>query len=97
MKSGIELFNLTNRVALVTGGTKGLGRSMAEGLASAGAQLVIASRHHHEATTVATEIAEKFNTKAIGIRADVRDPESVEWLVHATTENLGGPDILIKC
>ena len=53
MLPGIKLFDLHGRVAIVTGGSKGLGEAMAEGLASAGADLVLASRHAGEAEATA--------------------------------------------
>jgi NADP-dependent 3-hydroxy acid dehydrogenase YdfG len=53
----LDRFRLDGRVALVTGGTKGLGRAMAQGLAEAGAQVAIVSRHGDEAQATAAELA----------------------------------------
>ena len=60
MLRGIKLFDLTGKSALVTGGSKGLGQAMAAGLASAGADVVVASRHEDEAAAAATEIAAQY-------------------------------------
>ena len=72
--SGIDLFRLDGKVALVTGGTKGLGRSMAEGLASAGADIVICSRNGEEAEHEAALLGESSVRKTLGVRCDVTDP-----------------------
>ena len=53
MLPGIKLFDLSGRVAVVTGGSKGLGAAMASGLASAGADLVLVSRHQEELESAA--------------------------------------------
>ena len=58
--AGIDLFRLDGRVAIITGGTKGLGRSMAAALASAGANLVICSRHGDEARAAASDLADEL-------------------------------------
>ncbi len=93
---GIRLFDLTDRVALVTGGSKGLGEAMAAGLASAGAHLVLASRHEDEVERVAAKIAGDFGTQAIGVAADVTDADQVTRLIAATIERYGRLDIVIN-
>ena len=70
MLPGIKLFDLTGRVALVTGGSKGLGEAMAEGLASAGADLFLVSRNQKEADETAQRIAGEYGRKVIGFEAD---------------------------
>ena len=58
-----HLFDLRGRVALVTGGSKGLGKAMARGLAEAGAQIAISSRHEDELKQAAAEIAQGTDVK----------------------------------
>ena len=96
MLPGIKLFDLTGRTAIVTGGTKGLGRAMADGLASAGADLVIVSRHKDEAQAVAAEIARERGHKAIGLAADVTVPEQTQAMAAAVVREFGRIDILIN-
>ena len=69
MLPGIKQFDLRGKVALVTGGTKGLGRAMAEGLASAGADVAIVSRHGDEAAAVAQQIERRLRTPRRGARS----------------------------
>ena len=66
---GLKLFDLTGRVAIVTGGSKGLGLAMAQGLASAGAGVVLVSRHEEEAKAAAAEIGQAYCRPAVGMRA----------------------------
>ncbi len=96
MLPGIQLFNLTGRVAIITGGSKGLGAAMAAGLASAGADVVLASRHLDEVQLVAAEIARDYGHQAIGIACDVTKTAEVEALVQATLQQFGKVDILIN-
>ena len=96
MLPGIKLFDLTGQVAVVTGGTKGLGRSMAEGLASAGADLVIVSRHGDEAEKTAAEIVREFGHRAIGIQADVTSPADAEAMAARVLGEFGKLDVLIN-
>ena len=96
MLPGIQLFNLTGRVAIITGGSKGLGAAMAAGLASAGADVVLASRHLDEVEQVASEIARDYGHQAIGMAADVTNAAQVEALVATTIERFGKVDILIN-
>jgi NAD(P)-dependent dehydrogenase (short-subunit alcohol dehydrogenase family) len=96
MLPGIKLFDLTDRTAIVTGGSKGLGEAMAEGLASAGANLVLASRNADEASAVAARIAAEYGRKAIGLKADVTQKSEVDALVATTLQTFGKIDILIN-
>ena len=96
MLPGIKLFDLTGQVAVVTGGTKGLGRSMAEGLASAGADLVIVSRHGDEAEKTAAEIVREFGHRAIGIQSDVTSPADAEAMAARVVGEFGKLDVLIN-
>ena len=96
MLPGIKLFDLTGRVALITGGSKGLGEAMAEGLASAGANLFLVSRNQEEADATASRIAKEYCRKVIGFEADVSNPEQVEAMVAACLREFGQIDILIN-
>jgi NAD(P)-dependent dehydrogenase (short-subunit alcohol dehydrogenase family) len=93
---GIKLFDLTGRAAVVTGGTKGLGRAMAAGLASAGADVMIVSRTAAEASATAAEIARDYGRRAIGFRADVTVPAEAEAMAAAVVREFGRIDILIN-
>ena len=94
--TGIDLFRLDHRAAIITGGSKGLGKAMAEGLASAGADLVITSRNDAEIQAVAKEIADQFGRNVIGLAADVTDPAGVERTIGAAVDAFGKIDILIN-
>lgn len=93
---GIRQFDLKGQVAIVTGGSKGLGAAMAAGLASAGATTVIVSRNLSEAQAVAKEIADGFSVPSIGLQADVAKPSEVHRLVDDVMAQLGRIDILIN-
>lgn len=96
MLPGIKLFDLTNKTAIVTGGSKGLGLAMAEGLASAGANLVIISRNQKEAQAAAEKIIAEYKTKAIAISATVTSEEEIQKAVASTIKEFGSIDILIN-
>ncbi|MGH9340970.1 MAG: SDR family NAD(P)-dependent oxidoreductase [Acidobacteriota bacterium] len=96
MRHGIELFDLTGRSAIVTGATKGLGRAMAEGLASAGADVMVTSRHAQEAQSVAAEIAQTYGRQAVGVKSDVSRPEDVDAMVDRAISEFEKIDILIN-
>lgn len=93
---GIRQFDLTGRCALVTGGSKGLGAAIAAGLASAGADVLVSSRHGDEAEAAAAVIAADFGRRALGIQADVTAPEEVESLVQRALDEFGRIDILVN-
>ena len=96
MLPGIKQFDLTGRSAIITGGSKGLGKAMAAGLASAGASVLVSSRHGDEAAAAAEEIASDHGQQAISIEADVTSPEQVEAMVQAALDAFGKVDILIN-
>ena len=93
---GIKLFDLSGRVAIVTGGSKGLGEAMAAGLASAGADILLTSRREEEAAAAASRIADEFGHRAIGIQADVTSEGDTERLVSRALDELGRIDILVN-
>ncbi len=92
----LQELDLSGRVALVTGATKGLGRAAAEALAEVGADLVITSRHGAEADTAAGEIAALWGRRVVGIEADVGQRDQAAAAVARTIDAYGRLDILIN-
>jgi len=90
------LFDLTGKVALLTGSSKGMGKAMAEGLAEQGAKVVISSRKLEPCEAVADEINEKYGAgSAIAIACNIGYKEQLQQLVDTTRERLGPIDILV--
>ena len=88
---------LQNRLALITGGGRGIGRAIALAFAREGAQVAVAARSSDQVEQVAREIAAEFSTIALPVVCDVSDVESVEGMFASVTDNLGrGPDILVN-
>ena len=73
----MKIFNLTGKVALVTGGSKGLGKAMARGLAEAGADIVISSRHEDELKPALAEILEGTQSQGQFFVADMNKRDQV--------------------
>lgn len=96
MLPGMKLFDLSGRVAVVTGGSKGLGLAMAAGLASAGADVALASRNRDEVTAAATEIASAYGRRAVGISADVTSESDTRALADQVLSEFGRIDILVN-
>ena len=90
-----DLFDLSGRTAIVTGGGSGIGRQMAEALAELGANIVLCARKVERCEQAAAEL-EELGVKAIGLRCDVREPGEVAAVVDRTLEELGGIDVLVN-
>lgn len=91
-----RLFQLTGRRALITGGSQGLGKVIAETLAQAGAEVIIVSRHQDKCDGVAREIADACNVATYAIAADVTQREAVDNLFERAKSVAGDVDILIN-
>ncbi|MCF6312690.1 MAG: SDR family oxidoreductase [Verrucomicrobiales bacterium] len=91
-----DLFNLDGRVALVTGGSKGLGKAMARGFAEAGADVMIASRSEDELKAAAVEIGEGLDVKVEWMVTDMGDREASDRLAAETILRLGKVDIVVN-
>lgn len=88
-------YDLTGKVAIVTGGTKGLGYGVVMTLAYYGAKVVITSRHQDDCDAVAKEVIE-MGGEAIGIKTDVQVKEEIDNLVAKTVEKYGKIDIMVN-
>ncbi len=96
MESIMERFRLDGRVALITGGSKGLGAAMAEGLSEAGASVVVTSRHLDECEAAARRISEKTGGDVLALEGDVTQKEHARANVSAALDRFGQIDILIN-
>lgn len=90
-----ELFNLTGKVAIVTGGSRGLGKEMAMGLGEAGARVTITARRE-EWLTPAYEELKGLGIDCLAVKADIAKVEDVERLVAETLQRWGKIDILVN-
>jgi NAD(P)-dependent dehydrogenase (short-subunit alcohol dehydrogenase family) len=92
----LDAFNLTGKVALVTGGSKGLGKSMAMGLAKAGADIVISSRTEKDLRIALDEILTATGRKGKYIVADMSNRADVKRLAKTSLDAMGRVDILVN-
>jgi NAD(P)-dependent dehydrogenase (short-subunit alcohol dehydrogenase family) len=92
----LKLFDLSGKVALVTGGSKGLGKAMARGFAEAGADVVISSRHENELRAALDEILQGTGRRGRYVVADMRRREDVNRLARTALEQMGRVDILVN-
>ncbi|MBM4363397.1 MAG: glucose 1-dehydrogenase [Deltaproteobacteria bacterium] len=95
MKSVADRFDLRGRVAVVTGASSGLGVAFAEGLAGAGAHLVLAARRKDRLDALIAALAEQ-GIEALAVRADVAREADVDALVAATRQRFGRVDVLVN-
>lgn len=87
------LFDLTDRVAIVTGGTRGIGLAIADGLVAAGAKVVVASRKPEACAAAETQLGEG---DVMGVPTHMGDVDALSALVEATVERFGGIDIVVN-
>ncbi len=91
-----DLFRLDGKVALVTGGGRGIGKFIATGLAEAGANLVIASRKMKNLEAAAADIRKACGVEVLPVACDVAKEEEIEGLVKASLSTFGRIDILVN-
>lgn len=90
-----SMFDLTGKVAIVTGGYQGIGRGIAEGLAEAGSDVVVCARSYDRCAEACAEI-QKFGVKTLPIQCDVTKTEEIEALVSETVNRMGKVNILVN-
>jgi short-subunit dehydrogenase len=88
--------NIAGQLALVTGGSNGIGKAIAMSLAAKGCNIAIANRNHEEGIKTAKEIEEKFGVKAKAFKVDVSKLEDVKKLKFDLESSLGCVDILVN-
>ena len=90
-----QMFDLAGRVAIITGGSIGLGRQMAEGLAEMGANVVLCARKKERCEQAAEQLRQ-LGMKTLALGCDVKNPDQVQAVVDATVSQFGRIDILIN-
>jgi NAD(P)-dependent dehydrogenase (short-subunit alcohol dehydrogenase family) len=93
--SVLDLFSMQGKVAVVTGGNRGIGRAIARGLAEAGASVAIAARDEERTSAVVAEL-QALGGGATGVRADVTSREDLQAMAEAVTRELGPIDVLVN-
>ena len=91
----LDRFSLKGKVAVVTGGNRGIGRAIAGGFAEAGATVVIAARNETKSAEAAKEI-EASGGRAIAVTADVSDRAQIERMIDTVTSDVGPIDVLVN-
>lgn len=90
-----ELFDLTGKVAIVTGGGRGLGEQIAKGFAEAGANVVLCSRNVEACNEISNEL-KKLDVESLAFKCDVTNQDEVQHVVNQTFEKFGRIDILVN-
>lgn len=94
--SGSNRFDVSGKVVVITGGTKGLGRGFALGLAEAGAKIVVSSRKQELCEQVAKEVADKTGAQTLGLACHVGDWDAIPEFVDKVYDHFGQVDGLIN-
>lgn len=92
----LDVFKLDGRVALITGGNRGLGYAMAQALAEAGANVVVTSRQEERALESAAALAGITGQRTMGLMVDVTDAEQIESMIQSVVQEFGRIDILVN-
>jgi 2-deoxy-D-gluconate 3-dehydrogenase len=91
-----DLFSLDKKVAIVTGGNGGIGKGMARGFASKGANIAIVARNDKKTEAAAGEIRDTFGVRVLGLQCDVTDEEAVRQMAESVVREMGRIDILVN-
>ncbi len=91
-----DLFSLEQKVAIVTGGNGGIGKGIALGFASMGADVAIVARNSQKTEAAANEIMEAFGVRCLGLLCDVTDETAVKQMAEKVQQDLGRIDILVN-
>jgi len=91
-----DIFNLHGKVAIVTGGNVGIGKGIADGLASKGSDIVVAARNEVKTAEAVRDIEEKFGVRVWGAKVDVRQEESIRAMVKQVLDEFGKINILVN-
>ena len=94
--SGIKQFNLSGKVAIVTGGSKGLGLAMAAGMASAGANILLVNRNAAEGQAAAEDLSTSFGVKSASYSGNVTSESDMQQMAEYAIDHFGRIDILIN-
>lgn len=92
----LDLFRMDERVVIITGGSRGLGKAMAEALVEAGANVIVTSRNAKDVEAVATTLQSTFGQICRGYACDVTDAEQIQALVARVIDEFGKIDVLIN-
>src|ERR1700712_5868232 len=90
-----SLFDLTDRVAMVTGGTRGIGLAIASGFVGAGAKVVVASRKAEACAAVEKQLIDQGG-EALGVATHLGELPALHELVEATIERFGRVDVIVN-
>ncbi|MBU2534847.1 MAG: glucose 1-dehydrogenase [Chloroflexi bacterium] len=91
-----DLFDLHGKVAIVTGGNGGIGKGIADGLASAGSDIVIFARNEKKTAEAVDDIKKKYGVKVLGLQVDVGQEESIQNGVKQVLDEFGKASILVN-
>ncbi|MFM0285823.1 SDR family NAD(P)-dependent oxidoreductase [Paraburkholderia megapolitana] len=91
----LDRFSMRGKVSIVTGGNRGIGRAIAQGLAEAGSAIAIAARDEEQSAIAIGEL-QKLGVEAISVKADVSNREELEAMVNTVTRTLGPIDVLVN-
>ena len=91
-----ELFSLKGKVAVVTGGNGGIGKGIADGLASAGSDIVIAARNSSKTAEAVRDIETIFNVRTLGVEVDLHREDSIQHMVNLALSEFGQINILVN-
>ncbi len=92
----MDLFNLKEKVAIVTGGNRGIGKGIVRGLASVGCGIAIAARTQKKTEETAREIREEFQVPVLAVQVDLREEDQIHSMVKGVVDHYGRIDILVN-